>query len=79
MNQGNDKAHAGDDGVFHDGCLMFQYPTGRFLAFFMAFQSQSFDTDDHTGHAEGTSLGMILRKGRKSGPARKRARPRRSR
>ena len=29
MNQGNDKAHAGDDGIFHDGCLIFQYPNGR--------------------------------------------------
>jgi uncharacterized protein YukJ len=52
MNQGNDKGHAGDDGVFHDGCLIFQYPGGRARAFFMAFQSQSFDTDDRTGHAK---------------------------
>jgi uncharacterized protein YukJ len=51
MNQGNDKKHAGDDGIFHDGCLIFQYPSGKSRAFFMAFQSQSFDTDDHTGHA----------------------------
>ena len=26
MNQGNDKKHAGDDGVYQDGCLIFQYP-----------------------------------------------------
>ncbi len=51
MNQGNDKGHAKDDGIFHDGCLMFQYPTGKWRAFFMAFQSQSFKTDDKTGHA----------------------------
>lgn len=51
MNQGNDKGHAGDDGVFHDGCLIFEYPNGKFRAFFMAFQSQSFQTDDKTGHA----------------------------
>jgi uncharacterized protein YukJ len=51
MNQGNDKAHIGDDGVFHDGCLIFQYPNGNYQAFFMAFQSQSFHTDDKTGHA----------------------------
>ncbi len=56
MNQGNDRAHARDDGVYHDGCLMFQYPTGDFLAFFMTFQSQSFDTDDATGHAKGPML-----------------------
>jgi len=51
MNQGNDKKHAGDDGIFHDGCLIFQYPGGKSRAFFMAFQSQSFDTDERTGHA----------------------------
>jgi uncharacterized protein YukJ len=51
MNQGNDKSHAGDDGVFHDGCLIFQYPGGKVRAFFLAFQSQSFQTDDKTGHA----------------------------
>jgi len=51
MNQGNDKSHTGDDGVFQDGCLIFQYPGGKYRAFFMAFQSQSFKTDDKTGHA----------------------------
>jgi uncharacterized protein YukJ len=51
MNQGNDKSHAGDDGIYHDGCLIFQYPNGKYRAFFMAFQSQSFKTDDKTGHA----------------------------
>lgn len=51
MNQGNDKGHAGDDGIYHDGCLVFQYPDGKYRAFFMAFQSQSFQTDDKTGHA----------------------------
>ena len=56
MNQGNDKGHTGDDGVYHDGCLMFQYPTGDFLAFFLTFQSQSFDTDDQTGHAKATPM-----------------------
>jgi uncharacterized protein YukJ len=50
MNQGNDKKHAGDDGVYQDGCLIFQYPKGKYRAFFMAFQSQSFHTDNKTGH-----------------------------
>ena len=50
MNQGNDKSHAGDDGVYQDGCLIFQYPDGKYRAFFMAFQSQSFHTDNKTGH-----------------------------
>jgi uncharacterized protein YukJ len=52
MNQGNDPSHANEDGVFHDGCLIFQYPGGQSRAFFLAFQSQTFDTDDHTGHAK---------------------------
>jgi uncharacterized protein YukJ len=51
MNQGNDRKHAQDDGVFRDGCLIFQYPDGEIRAFFMAFQSQTFNTDDKTGHA----------------------------
>jgi len=50
MNQGNDKGHAGDDGIYHDGCLVFQFPNGKYRAFFMAFQSQSFNTDNKTGH-----------------------------
>ena len=51
MNQGNDKSHGKDDGVFRDGCLIFLYPKGKLRAFYMAFQSQSFHTDDKTGHA----------------------------
>ena len=51
MNQGNDKGHASDDGIYHDGCLIFEYPNGKYRAFFMAFQSQTFQTDDKTGHA----------------------------
>ncbi len=48
MNQGNDKSHSGDDGIFHDGCLIFEYPNGKYRAFFMAFQSQTFQTDNFT-------------------------------
>jgi uncharacterized protein YukJ len=33
-----------------DGCLIFQYPGGKYRAFYMAFQSQSFHTDNKTGH-----------------------------
>ncbi len=51
MNQGNDTGHAKDDGIFRDGCLVFVYPNKKVRAFFMAFQSQSFKTDDKTGHA----------------------------
>lgn len=52
MNQGNDKSHASEDGVYRDGCLIFAYPNDKYRAFFMAFQSQSFNTDDKTGHAK---------------------------
>jgi uncharacterized protein YukJ len=79
MNQGNDKGHAADDGVFHDGCLIFQYPAGRPRAFFMAFQSQSFDTDDHTGHAKKTSTKRARSKSLKTPTVRKPTTARRSR
>jgi len=57
MNQGNDKKHAGDDGIFRDGCLIFEYPGGKYRAFFMSFQSQTFKTDDKTGHAISAGAG----------------------
>ena len=51
MNQGNVDNWKQDDGVWQDGGLIFYYPTeDRFSAFFLAFQSQSFHTDDWTGH-----------------------------
>lgn len=67
MNQGNDRGHASDDGVYHDGCLIFAFPSGKYRAFFMAFQSQSFHTDDRTGHALGAGEASLAGK-----PARKR-------
>jgi uncharacterized protein YukJ len=48
MNQGNSGKYRKDNGVWQDGGLVFQYPGasgGRWLAFFLAFQSQSFKTD----------------------------------
>jgi uncharacterized protein YukJ len=52
MNQGNPRAggHAGDNGVWHDGGLLFWFPRAdRWVAIFLAFQSQSWHTDDRTG------------------------------
>ena len=46
MNQGNAGKYRKDNGVYQDGALIFQYPGGAWLAFFFAFQSQSFQTDD---------------------------------
>jgi len=52
MNQGNGAPHLGDDGVWQDGALLFQFPSSRqWVAIFLAFQSQSWHTDDGTGHA----------------------------
>ncbi|MBK8074672.1 MAG: DUF2278 family protein [Kineosporiaceae bacterium] len=52
MNQGNSAAFARDDGVWQDGGLLLHL-TGenRWVAIFLAFQSQSWHTDDVTGHA----------------------------
>lgn len=60
MNQGNDPKHSGDDGTFRDGCLFFGFPNNKFRAFFMAFQSQTFKTDDATGHALERAAGVTL-------------------
>ena len=51
MNQGNVPPFLGDDGVWQDGGLMFQFPsTQQWVAIFLAFQSQAWHTDDRTGH-----------------------------
>ena len=52
MNQGNAEQFARDDGVWQDGALLFRFPsTEQWVAVFLAFQSQSWHTDDVTGHA----------------------------
>jgi uncharacterized protein YukJ len=52
MNQGNDKGHSGDDGVYQDGGLLFQFPKqSQWVAVFLKFQSQAWHTDDKSGHA----------------------------
>lgn len=51
MNQGNDKQHRGDDGVWNDGALLFHYPSrNQWAAVFLGFQNQSWVTDAQ-GHA----------------------------
>ncbi len=44
MNQGNVGAHAGDNGIFHDGGLLLAFPD-RVVGLFLAFQSQRVPTD----------------------------------
>jgi uncharacterized protein YukJ len=52
MNQGNHPQFARDDGVWQDGALVFNFPsTDQWVAIFLAFQSQSWHTDDSTGHS----------------------------
>ena len=47
MNQGNSGKYKKDNGVFQDGALIISFPQDKWLAFFFAFQSQTFDTDEH--------------------------------
>ncbi|MGW0731922.1 DUF2278 family protein [Streptomyces sp. NPDC002851] len=62
MNQGNSERFKGQDGVWQDGGLLIHLPgadgadgaegVDQWIAVFLAFQSQSWNTDDSTGHAE---------------------------
>jgi uncharacterized protein YukJ len=46
LNQGSPKPHAGDNGVWQDGALFIHFPQeDKWLAFFLAFQSQFGQTD----------------------------------
>ncbi|GAB5389135.1 MAG: hypothetical protein Alpg2KO_21030 [Alphaproteobacteria bacterium] len=57
MNQGNGPRHAQDNGPWQDGALMLELPEeGRWIALFLAFQSQHAETSDSTGHPTPLSL-----------------------
>lgn len=51
MNQGNDRNHHSDDGVWQDGAILL-HDTRKdwWTAIFIAFETQSWHTDDQTGH-----------------------------
>ncbi len=56
MNQGSHPIFQARDGVWQDGGLLFQFPRARlgrdrWVAVFLAFQSQAWHTDDATGRA----------------------------
>jgi uncharacterized protein YukJ len=52
MNQGNNARFGADDGVWQDGALLVQYAApAEWAAIFLAFQSQSWRTDNLSGHA----------------------------
>jgi uncharacterized protein YukJ len=51
MNQGNAGSFQRDNGVWQDGGLLIHYPSrNQWVGIFLAFQSQSFHTDDRTGN-----------------------------
>ncbi|SFM68348.1 DUF2278 family protein [Methanolobus profundi] len=51
MNQGNSPKWQGDDAPNQDGALLIHLPEeNRWIAIFLAFQSQCFNTDASTGH-----------------------------
>ena len=52
LNQGNSPRFQRDDGVWQDGGLLLHFlAESRWVAIFLAFQSQAWHTDDTTGHA----------------------------
>jgi uncharacterized protein YukJ len=52
MNQGNPPHnHSGDNGVWQDGAILMSLPaTSTWIAIFIAFQTESWNTDDRTGN-----------------------------
>ena len=60
LNQGNVGAHAGDNGVFHDGGLILAFPD-RYLGLFLGFQTQRIPTDSAGNAAPGAiAISQIL-------------------
>src|SRR5262245_8821045 len=60
LNQGNVGAHAGDNGVFHDGGLILAFPD-RYVGLFLGFQTQRIPTDAAGNAAPGAkALSQIL-------------------
>ena len=58
MNQGNSGRFVDDDGVWQDGGLLAYFPSvDRWTAIFLKFQSQTWHTDDRTGHQIPTQPG----------------------
>jgi uncharacterized protein YukJ len=51
MNQANVGRFTSDDGVWQDGALLLHFPAPeQWVGIFLAFQSQTWHTDDRTGH-----------------------------
>jgi uncharacterized protein YukJ len=53
MNQGNAGQFTKDDGVYQDGALIIHFPNeNQWVGIFLKFQSQTWHTDDRTGHRD---------------------------
>lgn len=51
MNQGNAPSFDDQDGVWQDGAMLIHFPSeNRWVGIFLKFQSQTWHTDDQTGH-----------------------------
>ena len=74
MNQGNSGKYKKYNGVFQDGALIFRYGSGKHVAFFLAFQSQTFQTDNKGNPTGGGKAVMPARKSRRAKATRKRSR-----
>jgi uncharacterized protein YukJ len=60
MNQANVGQFVGDDGVWQDGALLLHFPAqAQWVAIFLKFQSQTWHTDDATGHALGDGQAAV--------------------
>ena len=52
MSQGNDAKHLGDDGIWEDGGLLFQFPgQEQWVGIFLAVPVAGLTSDNVTGHA----------------------------
>lgn len=47
MNQGNAGKWKKDNGIYQDGGIVITFPSGRHVAMLFAFQTQSWNTDEH--------------------------------
>ncbi|EHS56503.1 YukJ family protein [Paenibacillus sp. Aloe-11] len=55
MNQGNSKYSSRENDIFHDGCFLVHFTAeNKWIAYFLAFQSQSWCTDDHGKPLQGS-------------------------
>ena len=65
MNQGNSGKYKKDNGTYQDGALIIEHPGGKWRAFFFAFQSQSFKTDNAGNPVDGGALPKFTRRAKK--------------